>query len=142
VDGPGGIAGQGFVSTPDRVFFKLSGSNIVRRQCWGDPDPSQAAWPDALTNAVPASPGLTAGAGVTANDCTDDEVVARNVNGLTFTYFDATGTLLTLADPVAGPPDKDDVFRIDYAIDFFTIVDGRPLTHRVQGSVRLSNLLP
>jgi prepilin-type N-terminal cleavage/methylation domain-containing protein len=141
-DGPGGIAGQGFVATLDRVFFRRVGSTITRRQCWGDPDPNQAGFPSVNVNAVPASPQLVAATGVTPNECTDEEVVARNVSGFAIRTFDVNNAPITLGNPVAGPPDKSDVFRIDYTVDFQKMVDGRNVTHRVQGSVRLTNLLP
>jgi prepilin-type N-terminal cleavage/methylation domain-containing protein len=98
-DGPSGPLGQGFVTTLDRVFFKLNGTNIERRQCWGDPDPNNANWPPSGTNTVPATltvtpavdgTEMTAGM-VAASTCIGPEVVARNVTNLQFQYFDAAG---------------------------------------------------
>ena len=133
--GPGGIAGQGFVATPDRVFYSLVGATIVRRQCWGDPNPNDGDWPNAATNTVPASPETTSGGGAANTTCTPAEVVARNVTSLAFSYFDALGAAVTVS---AGT--KAAVRRVDYIINFAKTVDGRPVLHQVTGSVRLTNL--
>jgi prepilin-type N-terminal cleavage/methylation domain-containing protein len=108
-DGPGGTAGQGFATTLDRIFYQLVGTNIVRTQCWGDPDPANANWPPDGVNTTPGSPGninpavdgsdVTHGAGdvQTSAVCIGPEVVARNVvtptggAGLNFQYSDANG---------------------------------------------------
>lgn len=137
-DGPGGKPGQGFVTTLDRVFYRLAGSTIVREQCWGDPNPNDADWPDAATNAVSGTPAATGGGGAAASSCTGAEVVARNVSSLAFSYFDASGVAVT----VAGGATKRQVRRIDYVIDFAKTIDGRPVLHQVTGSVRLTNLPP
>lgn len=135
-DGPGGKAGQGFVTTLDRVFYSLVGSTIVRRQCWGDPNPNDSDWPNATGNAVPANPQNTGGGGAANSTCTVPEVVARNVSALHFDYFDASGVAVTVASAAT----KASVRRIDYTIDFAKTVDGRPVLHQVSGSVRLTNL--
>ncbi len=136
-DAPGGKAGQGFVTTLDRVFYSLVGSTIVRRQCWGDPNPNDSDWPDATTNLVPPNPQNTSGAGGASNSiCTAAEVVARNVSALAFSYVDASGVAVTVASGAT----KAAVRRVDYRIDFAKTVDGRPVLHQVSGSVRLTNL--
>lgn len=135
--GPGGVPGQGFVTTLDRVFYRVVGTNIVRRQCWGDPDPNQANWPNGATNTVPtATPQLSGGSGVSVNTCTDEEVVARNVSGLNFTYRDAAGATVAVTNAAT----KASVRRVDYTIDFAKTIDGRPVTHTINGTVRLSSL--
>jgi hypothetical protein len=138
---PGGVPGQGFVATLDRVFYSLVGTDLVRKQCWGAPDPAQGGWPSATVNSVPAAPQLVAATGVPVNECTDNEVVAKNVSGLAFTYFDNLGAPVALA-AVCAATAKATIARIDYTINFSVTVDGRPVTHQVGGSVRLTNLLP
>ena len=140
-DGPAGRAGQGFVTTLDRVFYRLVGSTIVRQQCWGDPNPNDSDWPDAATNTVPTTPETTGGGGGTPapvnSTCTVAEVVARNVSSFALRYFDASGVAVTV-----GSTTKDDVRRVDYTIGFAKTVDGRQVLHEVAGSIRLTNAIP
>jgi hypothetical protein len=98
-DGPAGIVGQGFVTTLDRVFYRLQSGRLTRTQCSGDPDPSNARWPPASSNTVPGTltylPPATDGAASEATVCVGPEVVARNVLDIRFDYFDASGTAIT-----------------------------------------------
>jgi prepilin-type N-terminal cleavage/methylation domain-containing protein len=134
-DAPGGALGQGFVTTLDRVFYKLDGRTLVRRQCWGDPNPDDPDWPALGTNTVPATPQSTAGSNANDTVCTPAEVVARSVDSLTFTYLDADNLAVTV-----GPTTKADIRRIDYDVRFSRTVDGRPVQHGVTGVVRLLNI--
>lgn len=165
-DGPGGIAGQGWVTTLDRVFFIHDPTlRVIQRvQCSGDPDPQHASWPNAGVNALAlpvniASLQLTASvtAPVTTapHACVGPEVVARNVDNVTFTYVNAANTALVTGTGITGigattcgpftPPTtgKNAIRRIDYVINFRKSVDASPahdVTHAVSGSVRLQNL--
>lgn len=122
--GPGAVAGQGFVATLDRVFYWLDGTKIRRRQCWGDPNPNDPQWSEPPSTAS-WDPAATDGGSAGASECTPAEVVARNVSSLSFTY--TTGT--------------DGVIRkVDYAIGFARTVDGRPVLHVVNGAIRLTNI--
>lgn len=163
-EGPGGIRGVGWVMTLDRVFFfhDTTTKTIQRVQCFGDPDPNNANWPDATATAMPALGSLaltptTVGVSTAANTCIGPDIVARNVDSLTFQYFNAANSALTA--PVSGvaaptcagspvvvtPPasGKSAIRRIDYVIDFKRSVDATPshdVTHSVRGSIRLQNL--
>ncbi len=68
---------RGFVSTPDRVFYRLSGDSLERAQCW-------------------AGPG-TADACVTTAQGTGWETLARNVTGFLLQYQRADGSAIARA---------------------------------------------
>lgn len=148
-DGPGGFVGAGWVTTLDRVFYQhdTAAKTITRQQCWGDPDPGHANFPPANATAVPADPEYppTVITGIPPpaltpeeTECTEREVVARNVDSFTLRYFDATNPT-NLAVTPSNTITKQSVRRIDYTIEFKKTVLGRALTHRVEGSVRLQN---
>lgn len=130
-DFPVGISGAGFVTTLDRVFFALQGTDLVRIQCRGDPDPQSANWPNLATNALPTMANLAfTPVGGTANVCVGPEVIAKNVASLTFTYFDAAGA-------VAGT--KDAVRRIVWTMVLRRTVLGRTVTQDIVGSAAIRN---
>jgi prepilin-type N-terminal cleavage/methylation domain-containing protein len=169
-EGPGGINGQGWVTTLDRVFFIFdqpsppTPGTLLRIQCYGDPDPNAAGWPNASVaslsppytglNITPPVASPMTGADVAANICVGPEVVARNVKSVTFSYFDSNGN--ALASPVTGvglptcgaaptpaTSGKNAVRRIDYVINFEKKVSQSGTSvvkHTIQGSVRLQNL--
>ena len=130
-DFPVGITGQGFVTTIDRVFFALRGTDLVRIQCRGDPDPQNAAWPNLATATLPsmASLALTPTGGV-ANVCYGPEVIARNVRSLTFSYFDAAGAVTA---------DKAQVRRIDWVMVLERTTQGRAVQQDIVGSAAIRN---
>lgn len=147
IGNPGEIPGGGFVSTPDRVFFRLSGTagttatcaagapnfcNVERIRCWGDPDPNNASFPPATATVMPAT--LT----YTGSNCGNVEIVARNVANLTFTYTNATEG--SIAAPIATAANKKAVRRINYRMEFRKLVEGRTVSFTGSGSVRLQNL--
>ncbi|MCC7108041.1 MAG: prepilin-type N-terminal cleavage/methylation domain-containing protein [Deltaproteobacteria bacterium] len=130
-DFPVGISGQGFVTTLDRVFFALQGTDLVRIQCRGDPDPQNSDWPDLGTNTLPAMAdlALTPTGGV-ANVCVGPEVIAQNIASLAFTFFDAAG---------AATANKADVRRIVWTMVLQRTVSGRLVTQDIVGSAALRN---
>ena len=139
--GPGGIPGAGWVTTLDRVFYRKNADVLERIQCWGDPDPDNAGWPDAAATAVPGAPEITpstAGATVARNVCTPAEVVARFVESFQVQYFDATGG--QLAPPVVGAR-KAAIHRIDFQLTLRRSSTGkRDIVKSAVGSVRLANI--
>lgn len=131
IDFPVGISGAGYVTTLDRVFFALQGTDLVRIQCRGDPDPQAAGWPDLATNALPAVGSLTiTPAGGTQNVCVGPEVIARNVRSLTFSYFDAAGAVTAT---------KSAVRRIDWVMVLERSTQGRMVQQDVVGSAAIRN---
>ena len=137
---PVGVGGVGWVASVDRVFYRLNGTNIERIQCFGDPSPSNANFPNATATAIPASTVTPAPAGsnTAASTCVGPEVVAQNVASLTFTYFDDTNTAMAL--PLATGATKSLVRRVDYVIEFSRTVLSRPVQHAVVGTIRIRNL--
>jgi prepilin-type N-terminal cleavage/methylation domain-containing protein len=152
VGNPGEIPGGGFVSTPDRVFYRLSNGtaantatcavgapnfcNIERIRCWGDPDPQSASFPNPAGTSVPATPSYNALSA--ASNCGPAEVVARNVSSLTFTYTGITEN--TLAGPFNSIATKSAIRRVNYRVIFRKTVNGRIVSFTGSGSVRLQNL--
>lgn len=130
-DFPIAISGQGFVTTIDRVFFALQGTDLVRIQCRGDPDPQSVGWPNLATNALPSMAALavTPGGG-TANVCVGPEVIAKNVRSLAFTYFNAAGGVAA---------SKDLVRRIDWVMVLERTTQGRAVQQDIVGSASIRN---
>lgn len=82
--GTGNLPRRGFVSTPDRVFYRLAGTSVERGQCWG-------AW----GNTPSASDACVTGA-----EGTGWEVLARGVSRFLLGYRRADGTAIAI--PAAG----------------------------------------
>lgn len=141
---PGDVPGQGWVATLDRVFFRYNATarTIERIQCSGDPDPDDPGWPDASATSIPSLAALafTPAGGSPPHTCgpAGFEVIARNVESLTLSYFDGGGTII--AQPIDTAAKKLAVRRVAYRIRFSRVVDGRPVSHDVAGSVGLRNL--
>jgi prepilin-type N-terminal cleavage/methylation domain-containing protein len=144
--GPAGFVGQGWVTTLDRVFYQVDPATrrLLRRQCWGDPDPRHPQWPPEDVNAVPASPQSvsptsTGSTQVTGTTCIGPETVARSVLSLTFAYADGNGNPLTTF------PDGDSKNRIRRVS--WTLILQRadeslgptPVTYTIQGATRIEN---
>jgi len=141
-EAPYSIPGIGFVTTLDRVFLRQQGTDLQRIQCWGDPVPGDAAWPDETTNAVPtraAMVGLSSPyAGGGTNDCTQWETLTKNVQSVTFTYFAEDPS--TAVDPTTAGG-KRDIRRIDYQIILSkTFADTTTVQYPVVGSMAVNSL--
>jgi type II secretory pathway pseudopilin PulG len=140
---PTGTIGAGWVATIDRVFYRLNGTKIERTQCWGYPDPSDANWPSGLgfpASPASVSPSITAPAQIStpATVCTPVEVVARDVQSLTFKYFDSTGNPVTVTNDALA----NSVRQVSWTIVFqktLTGVSGVPVRYTVQGATRIEN---
>lgn len=130
-DFPVGITGQGYVTTIDRVFFALQGTDLVRIQCRGDPDPQDANWPNLATTTLPSAAALAiTPTGGTANVCVGPEIIAKNVRSLTFSYFDAAGAVTA---------DKAQVRRIDWVMVLERSTQGRAVLQDILGSASIRN---
>lgn len=128
-DPPVAVSGQGFVTTVDRVFYFLQGTDLMRRQCFGDLDPDSASWPNNATNTLPANPESTPPGGV-QNTCLAAEVIGKNVASLNFEYFDGTGAVTTT---------KNQIRRVDWTIKLRKTVNNRTVEQDVVGTVGLRN---
>jgi type II secretory pathway pseudopilin PulG len=135
---PNETAGQGFVATIDRIFFRYDSATrtIERMQCSGDPDPDHPSWPNQSATAIPTTPAFTPTGGA-AQVCGPFEIIARHVESLTFTYLDGSGAVVPLRNSGIL---KRSIRRVNYRIEFRHTLDGRDVTHDVAGSVRLQNL--
>lgn len=138
-DGAGSLpnagAGQGWVTTVDRVFYRFVASSrtIERIQCWGVPDPDHAAWPPATTAAAPTTPCAAPFEGMAAW-----ETLANNVDSLAFTYFDSAGASVTTVDTAAK---KASIRRVEFKITFRKDISGGSVRHEVVGGSFLSMIL-
>jgi type II secretory pathway pseudopilin PulG len=132
---PNAGAGQGWVTTLDRVFWRYnSGSRQLERiQCWGHPDPSNALWPAATATAVPAAPCGAPFEGQAAFD-----VVAKNVDAVSFTYFDAAGNAVT--NPATASA-KQRIRSVEFKLTLARDVGGKRVEHEQVGGVFLANAL-
>lgn len=143
-DPPMNIRGQGFVTTIDRIFYKLDTATgrVVRVQCWGDPDPNHPNWPDSSATAIPPFDDLTdvtPHGGTPYEQCTTPEVFARNVTSVSFRYFDNAGAELTGIDSAL---EKMSIRRIDYVIQLHkeTGYEGHyPVEESLEGSIAVRN---
>jgi type II secretory pathway pseudopilin PulG len=148
-DAPGGIRGQGYVTTIDRVFYRYDAAarTVVRVQCWGDPDPFRAEWPGpsdpmpalAALSFGPTTNGSTIG-GPTNQTCTPAEVVARNVDTVFFQYFDDFGSEVLPQNGINTALLKASIRRIDYNIELVRSDSrGRVLKETLNGSLGIRN---
>ncbi len=128
---PNAGAGQGWVTTLDRVFWRhdATARTLERIQCWGAPDPTSSSWPAGTATSAPATPCASPFQGMGAY-----EVVARDVQSVQWRYFDAAGTELTSPDTTAT---KASVRRIEYRIVFARDAAGARVQHEVVGGVFL-----
>jgi hypothetical protein len=174
-DPPVDIRGQGFVTTLDRVFYRFCGEDCLggsgadrvleRRQCWGPVIPNHPAWPTTADNTNEAAllGGAFDPAALPGGECTPWEIVARDVESVTFSYFrertanpgnadnvannstDSTFGLSAAARQRSAQPrvgtqlGRADIRQIRYAIVLRRNVDGFPIRHDVVGGVRLRN---
>jgi prepilin-type N-terminal cleavage/methylation domain-containing protein len=114
---------QGFASTPDRVFHRLTNGQWERNQCWGSVG---NAGSDLLT---------VCGAGAAG---TGWEKLARMgaPQRVTFKYFKRDGSPLTA--PVTGT-DRQLISRVDIELQFERSISNsqEPLRHSAHGSITL-----
>jgi prepilin-type N-terminal cleavage/methylation domain-containing protein len=117
---------QGFVSTPDRVFFRLNAGRWERKQCWGSVGVGSGT-PPTLQLSTPCT-----------SEGTDWEPLARaggTPASATFTYWKADGT--RLATPVAATSLKD-IYRVVIRLELQrSQSSGKPLSHVAYGSITL-----
>lgn len=132
---PNAGAGQGWVTTLDRVFWRFDAGNrrLERIQCWGAVDPTHTNWPPLTATSVPATPCGAPFQGMSAY-----EVIATNVDAVLFTWFDAAGA------PISNPAtagDKQRVRRVDFKITLSDTVNDVRVEHEAVGGVFLSMAL-
>ncbi|MEW5849302.1 MAG: prepilin-type N-terminal cleavage/methylation domain-containing protein [Myxococcota bacterium] len=132
LSGPANRPGTGWVTTLDRVFYRLNGTALERVQCWGEVIPTHASWPPDNAGAMPANP-----CGVTNNTGTGFERIARDVVMLELRYFDSSGA--ELARPLATAAAKAAVSSIRYRVRLERMVNRSNVTHEVVGTVRVRN---
>ncbi len=129
---PNAGSGQGWVTTLDRIFYRFNaGARTVERiQCWGAPDPEDALWPLATATTAGAGPCAAPFEGMAAF-----EIVARDVDSLVFSYFDAADAAVTAINTAAK---KKSVRRIEYTMVLSKLVNGQDVKHEVVGGTFLS----
>jgi type II secretory pathway pseudopilin PulG len=117
---------RGFVSTPDRVYYGLDGGQVRRNQCWGSifsspGGPFELGCPDVFATNATGWEALTTGVAA---------------NGLRFTYWSASGTLLPV--PVTDETDLRSIRRVDIELDLERpLPDGEVLRHFASLSITL-----
>jgi len=127
-------ANQGWVSTPDRVFFRLNGELWQRKQCWGSVGAGSSTAPTLVLNTECGDTDPEVG--------TAWESLARAggaPTAATFTYWKADGTQLTL--PIA-PENLWLIQRVDIRLEFQrprypNTGPATPLRHIARGSITL-----
>jgi prepilin-type N-terminal cleavage/methylation domain-containing protein len=168
-DAPVDVRGQGFVSTPDRIFYRgcgIHGNTCVggtglsrvleRRQCWGPLLTNDAGWPTTADDADDARLGSGSFDPATTplTTCTPWEVAARDVISVNFEYFaarsatstsDSANRIVGAARLRSGQPrvaagfGRVDIAEIRYTIKTSRVVDGFTVGQDVVGTVRLRN---
>lgn len=130
---PAGGAGQGFVTTLDRVFYRYvpASRRVERIQCWGVPDASSGSWPAATATAVPSNPCASPFQGMAQY-----EPVAQNVESVAFKYYDASGNVLGF--PLDTAAKKNQVRRVDFHIVLEKSSNGQIVRHEISGGVALT----
>lgn len=120
---------QGFVSTPDRVFFQLNAGRWERKQCWGSVGVGSGS-PSTLDLDTPC------GAGPNVGTAWEQLASAGGTPAsATFTYWKANGTKLTT--PVAAS-DLKDIYRVVIRLELQrSQSNGPPLSHVAYGSITL-----
>lgn len=119
------VPNRGWVASLDRVFYRLEGDTVERKQCW-----NRAGNPATLASL--SEPCDSRG------DGTDWEPLLRSARpkgGLTFRYFDAQGLELTLL-PLS-PDDLRRVRRVEVRLRLSAPTSGDPVTYDTLTSVAL-----
>jgi type II secretory pathway pseudopilin PulG len=131
---PLGVSGPAYVATVDRLFFAWSPETrkVERIQCFDEaPAPTDPAYGTGDTTTLPS---------FTAARCTATpthrEVVARHVESLAFTYFDAAGASVGTA-PLPTAALKASVRRVDFRIVFKDEAHGEEVRYELTGAVPL-----
>jgi hypothetical protein len=142
-DPPTNTRGQGFITTLDRVFYFQDGTTIRRIQCWGDPDPGHANWPDETAAAMPSTDpldlkDLNPFSGATLQEeCSPAELFARNVQSFELRYFDASGAEVVGANTGLL---KASIRRISYRVVLQkNDARGRSVEESIESSVAIRN---
>jgi prepilin-type N-terminal cleavage/methylation domain-containing protein len=133
---PYALPGHAWVTTLDRVFYDYdAGTRTFRRmQCWGSPDPGSTSWPIDTATAIPANPAAAVG---TTGGCTPWERLLTDVQSVSFSYFDSSGTAVT---PNTGA-NKLSVVRVDYTILLRRATRMRNVEHWIIGTAYLRSEL-
>ncbi len=141
IDAPVALRGQGYVSSPDRVFYFKDGTTLQRVQCYGAPDPDNAGFPDADATAMPATAALAytlPGGRTPSPTCVGPELIADHVVSVAFSYTDKNGAILAIPLDAAR---KRDVRGIRWRIVFEDARGGRQTVNEtVEGGIALRNL--
>lgn len=132
---PNAGAGQGWVTTLDRVFWRYNSTSrtLERIQCWGAPDPTNANWPVLTSTSIPNTPCASPFQGMSAY-----ETIARNVDSVAFTYFDANDVAVNSPSTAAL---KATIRRVEFRILFRRAVGPISVQHEAVGGVFLSGAL-
>jgi prepilin-type N-terminal cleavage/methylation domain-containing protein len=140
-DAPAGVAGMGWVTSLDRVFWDYdSGTTTLRRrQCWGDPDPLHTNWPRDTGTAIPANPDTLTG-GLFAQ-CSAWEVISDRVVSAAFTYFDASSVTTPIAGAINTSALKQSVRMVKYDLVLEETHRGVPVQFPVRGAAPIRNRL-
>jgi hypothetical protein len=159
-DAPVDVRGQGYVATPDRVFYRFcptlascTGSTppqarvLERRQCWGPLVTNDGSWPDTTLDTNPSTLANTFDpTAAPLTTCSPWEVAARDVASVNFEYLRAAAVRLGGAELQRSaqprPPDlfgRVDIAQVRFTIQLSRTVDGVVIRHDVVGSARLRN---
>jgi hypothetical protein len=113
--------GQPWVASIDRVYWRFDAGTgrLLRRQCYGRADPAHPSWTASSAGDPAAVPGTR---------CTREETMARDVEAVSFAYFDQAG--VATSDPAL-------VRRVDWRAAMHRSVHGRSVRHDVSGTVDL-----
>lgn len=109
------LPNRGFVSTIDRVFYRLNGDKVERVQCWGP-------LPSPLTASCPAG-----------SNSLGVETLATGVTRFELTYATSQGT--DRPAPVTAAADLRSIRRVHVALDLSTTVFDVPLSHTLETTV-------
>jgi type II secretory pathway pseudopilin PulG len=128
--------GMGMVSTPDRIFFRLNGTNLQRKQCWGKPLPNDPDWPSGgINNMASVDPQDVGSGGDT--DCFPAgagwETLLTNVSALNFRYFRENGAEVLPAS-VTSAAVKESITRVEWAMTVERTVLSQRVYHELVGA--------
>ncbi len=118
------VPNRGWVASLDRVFYRLEGEAVERKQCWG-------------SAGIPATVSALSRPCGSSTDGTSWEPLLRSASpkGLAFRYFDAQGIELT-ALPLSAE-DLRRVRRVEVQVHLSGVVSGAPVSYDTFTSVAL-----
>ena len=133
---PAGTAGQGWVTTLDRVFYRYIAATkrLERIQCWGAPAVADVSWPIATATTAGATPCAAPFQGMAAW-----ELVASDVDSVAFTYLDSAGA--TIAQPINTAVKKKSIRMIEFVIGLKKTAGRMTIRHDIVGTTFLSMAL-